>query len=229
MICLLGHGRNRQTLLSSKTTMVSSRIAVMNEDGSEALGGDMAIMDAFFNPDPLRDGGIDAILRGQSSTNAQELDTKVVDDLNFFLSTPNGMTGFSLVALNLLRAEDHGLQSCVDTRAALLGDVDPATLDPLDLRVITADPAQQAALAAVHPTIFDVHLWVGGLAEDALPGTQMGPTFAHIIADQFMRTRAADPNFGQLDPALGEEIIALARALTLSDIILRNTSSQKLA
>lgn len=204
-------------------TMVSSTLPRMNEDGSETDTGDMAIMDAFFNPDPLRDEGIDAIIRGQAASYAQNLDTLVVDDLNFFLSTPDGVSGFSLVALNVLRGQDHGLQSYVDTRAALLGDIDPATLDPTDFGIITSNQTVQAQLAEVYDTVHDVDLWVGGLAEDAVDGTQMGPLFTYIIADQFTRTRAADETFGDLDPALGDAIIADVRDSTLSDIITRNT------
>ncbi len=204
-------------------TMVSSTLPRINADGTDTEDGDLAIMDAFFNADPLKDGDLDAILRGQLTSNAQEFDTKVVDDLNFFLSSPDGLSGFSLVALNLLRGQDHGLQSYVDTRAALLGDIDPDTLDPYDFSIITSDPDQQAALAEVYDTVHDVDLWVGGLAEDSIGDTQLGPTFTFIVADQFSRIRDADPEFGQLDPAIGEDIIAEVQQSGLNDILMRTT------
>nr|WP_246414508.1 peroxidase family protein [Yoonia ponticola] len=204
-------------------TMVSSTLPRINDDGSDTDEGDLAIMDAFFNAEPLKSGDLDAILRGQLTSSAQEFDTKVVDDLNFFLSSPAGVSGFSLVALNLLRGQDHGLQSYVDTRAALLGDIDPDTLDPLDFSIITSDPAQQAALAEVYDTVHDVDLWVGGLAEDPIGDTQFGPMFTYIVSDQFTRIRAADPEFGQLDPAIGADIIAEVKSSGLNDIIMRTT------
>lgn len=204
-------------------TMVSSSLPRLNADGTDTEAGDLAIMDAFFNTDTLKAGEMDAILRGQLTSEAQAFDTQVVDDLNFFLQSPDGMSGFSLVALNLLRSQDHGLQSYVDTRAALLGDIDPDTIDPTDFSVITSDPEQQAALAEVYPTVHDVELWVGGLSEDSLDGTQLGPLFTFIVADQFSRIRAADPEFGQLDPALGPAIIAEVQASGLDDILMRTT------
>jgi peroxidase len=204
-------------------TMVSSTLPRINADGTDTDDGDLAIMDAFFNTDTLKSGDLDAILRGQLTSSAQAFDTKVVDDLNFFLSSPDGLSGFSLVALNLLRGQDHGLQSYVDTRAALLGDINPDTLDALDFSVITSDADQQSALAEVFDTVHDVDLWVGGLSEDPIAGTQLGPTFTFIVSDQFSRIRAADPEFGQLDSALGTGIIAEVQGSSLNDILMRTT------
>ncbi|SMX31006.1 peroxidase family protein [Octadecabacter ascidiaceicola] len=202
-------------------TLVSSTIDRVAEDGTDE--GSLALMDSYFNHSPVEDGGIEAIIRGQLSETAQELDTEIVDDLNFFLETPAGVSGFSLAAINMARGLDHGLDSYINVRAQLIGDVDPDTLDPTDFSIITSDEDVQDRLAAVYTDVFQVDLWVGGLAEDAITGTQMGPLFTQIIADQFARTRAADETFGDLDPALGEVIIAEVQASTFATIIERNT------
>ncbi len=202
-------------------TLVSSNIDRIDDQGEDA--GSMGLMESFFNHSPVEEGGIDAILRGQLTARAQELDAQIVDDLNFFLETPAGVSGFSLAALNMGRGLDHGLQSYIETRAALLGDIDPATLDPTDFSVITSDPDTAARLAAAFDDVFQVDLWTGGLAEDQVAGTQLGPLFTHIVADQFARTRAADEGFGQLDPALGADIIAEVQASRFADIITRTT------
>ncbi|PWJ20392.1 peroxidase family protein [Jannaschia seohaensis] len=203
-------------------TLVASRMDRLEEDGSEAEGGHQALMDGFFDTEMVREHGIDAFLRGMAGQSAQELDTKVVDDLNFFLQTPEGVSGFSLPALNLMRSADHGMDSYVSVRAELLGDIDPEALDPQDFSIITADPAIQAELASVYDTVHQVDLWVGGLAEDAEDG-MLGPLFTHIVSDQFARTAQGDASFGQLDPALGEAILAEVEASGLRDVILRNS------
>ena len=75
-----------------------------------------------------------------------------------FLETPDGVSGFSLAALILARGLDHGLDSYTNVRAALIGDIDPAALDPQDFSIISGDAEVQARLAAVHDDIFQVDL-----------------------------------------------------------------------
>lgn len=38
----------------------------------------------------------------------------------------------------------------------------------------------------------DVDLWSGGVSENSLPGSMLGPTFACIIATQFSNSRRGD-------------------------------------
>lgn len=205
-------------------TLVSGHMPRINDDGSVADGGHLALMENFFNPEAVYEDGIDGLLRGQAAEHAQELDTKVIDDLNFFLATPDGVSGFSLPALNLLRGADHGLGSYVDVRAELLGDIDPDTLDPTDFSIFTSDPVLQSELASVYDTVFDVDLWVGGLAEDNIDGTLMGPTFTHILTDQFSRTAQGDETFGILDDRLSDAMLAqVTDGANMSDLILRTT------
>ncbi|WP_299369805.1 peroxidase family protein [uncultured Tateyamaria sp.] len=202
-------------------TLVSDQIDSMDDAGAD--DGSAGLMDSFFNHTGVQANGIESLIRGQLANTAQEVDAQVVDALNFFLETPDGVSGFSLPALNMARGLDHGLQSYVDTRAALLGDIDPSTLAPENFSIFTSDPDTQARLAAAFDDVFQVDLWTGGLAEDPVPGTQIGPLFTAIVADQFDRTRAADETFGHLDPALGAEIIAEVEASGFADIIVRNT------
>ncbi|MEL7100011.1 MAG: peroxidase family protein [Pseudomonadota bacterium] len=202
-------------------TLVSDNIDNLNDDGTDA--GSETLMDAFFDHTSVQENGIENVLRGQLDAHAQELDAQIVDALNFFLETPDGISGFSLAALNMARGLDHGLQSYVDTRAALLGDIDPATLDPLDFSIISSNPGTQERLAAAFEDVFQVDLWTGGLAEDQVAGAQLGPLFTLIVADQFTRTRAADETFGTLDPALGEAVLAEVEGTSFADIITRNT------
>lgn len=209
-------------------TMVSSEIKRLQEDGATATEGHISVQDSFFNVTAIQDNGIDTILRGQAAGVAQMSDATMIDDLNFFLSSPAGVRGFSLAALNIMRARDHGLDTYVNVRAALLGDIDPATLDPLDFSIISSDATIQTQLATAYGTVHDVELWVGGLAEDNIPGTQLGAVFTHIVAEQFGRSRAGDQSFGQIDANLSPDILNEISNTTLADIMIRNSNVQYL-
>lgn len=203
-------------------TMVTSDVPVLEESG-RAAALSLTIEDVVFNPSPLIDGYFDHLLRGQAAAPAQAFDGKVIDDLNFFLRLADGMTGFSLAALNILRSRDHGIAPYLDVRAALLGDVDPATIDPRDFSVITSDTEVQAALAQVYARAQDVDLWVGGLVEDRAPGAQVGPVFGYILIDQFQRTQAADAGFLTLPAGLDTAMMAEIETRALRDIMLDNS------
>jgi peroxidase len=204
-------------------TMVSDVIALLEESGQDASNADFGLADAFFNTTPLIDGNMDPILRGLAAVPAQEIDGKVIDALNFFLLAPDGVRGFSLPALNILRGQDHGLGKYLEIRAALLGDLDLEGIAPSDFGVITSDPDVQADLAAVYDTVFDVGLWVGGLVEDRPDNAPIGPLFAYILQEQFHRTQISDQSFLELPDSLDPDLASALQQTSLADIIQRNT------
>ncbi|PSL17620.1 peroxidase family protein [Shimia abyssi] len=201
---------------------VSSELLRLKENG-DALGeGHLSLASSFFNNSAISENGIAPIMRGLGTTDAQEIDTKVIDELNLFLVNDAGMSGFSLPALNIVRGRDHGIDTYVSVRSQLLGDIDLEALDPADFSVITRDVVVQQDLASVYDSVFDVDLWVGGLAEEKIPGAMVGPTFQNILVEQFARLRDADPLWFQrrswTDEGLFEEIIGTR----LSDILMRS-------
>src|SRR6056297_2215689 len=204
-------------------TMVSDIIALLEESGRDLSHADFDLAGAFFNTAPLIDGNMDPILRGLAAVPAQEIDGKVIDALNFFLLAPDGVRGFSLPALNILRGQDHGVGRYLKIRAALLGDLDLAEIDPSGFGVITSDPNVQADLAAVYDSVFDVGLWVGGLVEDRPSNASVGPLFAFILQEQFHRTQLSDQSFLELADPLEASFADTLQQTSLADIIQRNT------
>lgn len=189
---------------------------------AEDRGGELGLLDVFDNQTIIENGGVATVLRGVLEERAQKIDSKVVDGLNLFLFTPDGgLTGFSLPERNILRGRDHGIDTYVNVRAALVGDIDPDTLDPTDFSIITSDLQVQADLASVYDTVFEVDLWVGGIVEDHVPGTTLGVTFQTIVADQFNRNQAGDEYF-YLNREFSEEFQEIIENTQLSDILQRS-------
>jgi peroxidase len=195
-------------------SMLGPDTEFMADDGAE-VREPVALRDAFFNPDIVKDSGIDSILKYLASDRAQEIDTLVIDDLRNFLFGPPGSGGLDLVALNIQRGRDHGLADYNATRVAY-------GLKPVkSFADITADVELQKALQAAYGSVDNIDLWVGGLAEDHVRGGSVGPLFQKIIQDQFMRLRDGD-RFWYEKEFRGAELRQLQNT-SLSDIMLANT------
>lgn len=199
-------------------TMINPFIARLGPDGRPIPAGPLPLRDGFFQPQVVIQDGIDPILRGIVQQLAQEIDIMVIDDLRNFLFGAPGAGGLDLAALNIQRGRDHGLGSYNDVRAAL-GMKRMTTFDEM-----ISNPEVRRRLAEAYDDIDDVDLWVGGLAEDHLPGASMGETFTAIILDQLTRVRDGDRFWYQ--NILGPDDLAWVESQRLSDIIRRNTGVQ---
>src|SRR5256885_30141 len=120
-----------------------------------------------------------------------------------------------LAALNIQRGRDHGLADYNTVRAAY------GLPKGTTFAQITSDPALQQALKDLYGNVNNIDLWVGGLAENHLPGASVGPTFARIISDQFSRLRAGDRFWYQRE--FGGAALWQIQHTTLADVIKRNT------
>ena len=86
---------------------------------------------------------------------------------------------------------------------------------------ISSDPEVAAKLEALYGTVDNIDLWVGGLAEDHLPGSSMGETFTSIIVDQFQRLRDGDRFWYQ--NIFSGDVLKEIHDTTLADVIERNS------
>jgi len=162
-------------------SIVGDDVEFMDNNGNETQDA-LPLAFAFFNPAAIKTSGIDPLLKYLSSDVAQEMDTQVVDSLRNFLFGPPGAGGLDLASLNIERGRDNGLADYNSVRVAYHL---PAVTS---FSQITSDPALAAKLQSLYGSVNNIDLWVGGLAEDHVPGGSMGPTFTAIIADQFQRT-----------------------------------------
>lgn len=196
-------------------SMLSGEVLRLNNDGTVAEEGPLSLRGMFFNPQEIIDHGIDSLLLGLASQQAQEIDNLLVDDVRNFLFGPPGAGGFDLASLNIQRGRDHGLADYNTTRVAY-------GLDPVNsFDEISSNPEVVAALQATYDSVDDIDLWVGGLAEDHVSGASMGELFRTILADQFTRLRDGD-RFWYQNLFTGGQLEAIEQT-SLSDIISRNT------
>ncbi|MHC4876272.1 MAG: peroxidase family protein [Planctomycetota bacterium] len=197
-------------------SLLSPELVRLNHDGTPFDDGNLALRDAFFNVTPIITDGIAPILQGAATQLAQELDNHIIDDVCNFLFGPPGAGGFDLASLNIQRGRDHGLPDY--NQARIDYGLDPVTT----FADISSDLDTQAALAAAYGTVDDIDVWVGGLAEDHVPGSSVGELFQTILVDQFERLRDGDRFWYQ--NTLNQWDLFEVEATTLKDVIERNAA-----
>ncbi len=199
-------------------SMLGEDIEFLDNNGNEVHAA-MALRDAFFNPTVVGETGIDPILKYLASDRAQEVDTKVVDDVRNFLFGEPGQGGFDLASLNIQRGRDHGIADYNSVRVAY------GLPRVTSFAQITGDKAVQDALAAAYGSgpeaMNKLDLWVAGLAEKHLPRSSLGETFTRIVVDQFSRLRDGDRYWYQ--NVLPADAVREIQKTSLADIIRRNT------
>lgn len=95
-----------------------------------------------------------------------------------------------LAALNIQRGRDHGLPGYNRWRS-YCNLTTPNSIEGLEEHISNATIRRKIQeVYGDNPD--DIDLWVGGLLEDPLPGSQLGPTFLCIIGEQFRRLRDGD-------------------------------------
>ncbi|EDO44810.1 predicted protein, partial [Nematostella vectensis] len=157
----------------------------LNENWEMAEQGHLSLRDAYFNPGRvIQEGGIEPLIRGMLKQFAQNVDTKFTDAVRNFLFGTNTM-GLDLVSLGIQRGRDHGLADYNAVREAI------GLPRRASFAEITPDENTLKKFE-VYPSVDDVDLWVGGLAEEHVEGGCVGETFARIIAMQFKVLRDGD-------------------------------------
>jgi peroxidase len=195
-------------------TIVNDDVEFLDNDG-QPMHDEVALLDVFFNPTLIKQEGADPILKYLASDKTQEVDLGLINSLRNFLFGPPGAGGLDLASLNIQRGRDHGLADYNATRKAYgLSQV-------TTWAQITSSTTLQAKLKSLYGSVNNIDLWVGGLAEDHVPGTSIGSTFRKIIADQFERLRDGD-RFWYERMFSGDQL-ATIKSTKLSDIIKRNT------
>ncbi|XP_078206177.1 thyroid peroxidase isoform X2 [Callithrix jacchus] len=148
--------------------------------------------EAFFSPwTLLRGGGLDPLVRGLLARPAklQLQDQLMNEELTERLFMLSNSSTLDLASINLQRGRDHGLPGYNAWRA-FCGL--PRLETPTDLHVAIASRSVAAKILELYKHPDNIDVWLGGLAEDFLPGARTGPLFACLIGKQMKALRDGD-------------------------------------
>src|SRR3954471_11822440 len=196
-------------------SIVSDEISAISNTG--AFTSEQTLAQSFFeDPAIFQVTGADGLLRHLAGDLANPLDTHLVDGLRNLLVDPP--SGIDLAAINIQRGHGLGLGPLNQTREAL--GLTPYT----DFDQISSDPQTAAALKQAYGSVDAIDLWTGGLAEDHVAGSIIGPTFGKIIGDQFTALRDGDRFYFE-NQKFDPHTLSQIKDTTLSDLILRDTDT----
>jgi hypothetical protein len=191
--------------------------------GAEVKGGQVALAEAFFNPELITQYGIEPYLSGLAVQQIQEIDHLIIDDVRNLLFDPPAAT--DLGATNLQRGRDHGLpdynQARVDFGLEPLASIAEVSSDPEI--VARLDAAYDAAGNGVdgYEAINNIDVFAGAISEDRIPGGSVGELMRTVLVDQFTRLRDGDRFY--FERAFSGPLLDQIQNTRLSDIIRRNT------
>jgi peroxidase len=202
-------------------TMVSDDVVLADNNCEEVGPGEMELVDVFWNPQLIRDYTVDIFLKGSSSHDQYQVDTKINSVLrNFLFNSPNDPVrfGIDLGSLNIQRGRDHGLPDYNTARRFYTG------IGARSFSDITVVDSVAQKLKSLYGSVNNIDLWIGVLAEDHLPGKAVGKTLHEMLKAQFEKLRDGDYYFYLGDPFLPANAKDRVRNTKFSDLIKRNTS-----
>ena len=215
-------------------SLLSGNVERQGNDGLP-VGEDVPLSIDFFDPTILNGEGqptmldpitglsttdIGAILKGDADGNAQAEDPLVINevrDLLFNEVVPGVGFGQDLIALDVERARDHGIGSYNQLRVALGL---PAVTS---FAQITSNVQVQHELQQAYGNVNNIDPFEGGLAEDPVAGSDVGPLFQTIMVDQFENLRDGDRFFYLNETWTPQELAIFNQGNTLAKVIENNT------
>ena len=176
--------------------------------------GPLSLLKSFFDPDQFRSSyGTDPILRGLVTQNARR-----VDEFLSSVLTNNLFRGHNdLAALNIQRGRDHGLPPYI-TWQRYCQRVFPKLGFATFKNTLTL-----VRFLEIYGSVDTIDLWIGGLAEDRLPGSLLGPTFACLFGITFANVRDGDRLYYSRPGVFKPDQLASIQQHTFASVICDNS------
>ncbi|KAJ8687556.1 hypothetical protein QAD02_023350 [Eretmocerus hayati] len=187
--------------------------------------GPLHLRDAFFAPWRLVDeGGTDPILRGMFATPAklkrpeQSVNTELTEQL---FRTAHAVA-LDLAAMNIQRGRDHAIPAYLDWRHYC----NMSTVNSFDeLESEIRDPKVRSKLKELYGHPGNIDVWVGGILEDQMPDSKVGPLFKCLLSEQFQRMRDGDRFWFENPGIFKPEQLEQLRMTSLAKVICDNADN----
>ena len=125
--------------------------------------------------------GVDDIMYGLTQQPAEKMDAHVTEDVtNFLVKEAGAAHGGDLVARNIQRGRDHSLASYLAYRTKFAGKKDNIHCHkpPKEIK-----PEVWRSVMEIYNDPQDIDLFTGGLLEEPVEGSILGPTFHGILGE----------------------------------------------
>lgn len=215
-------------------SLLSGSIERQGNNG-QAVAASVPLDEDFFDPTILNGEGmpsttdpvtgltttnIGAILKGDADGDAQAEDVQTINEVRdelFNEVVPGVGYGQDLIALDIARGRDNGIGSYNQVRVAMGL---PAVTS---FAQITSNVQVQQELQEAYGNVNNIDAFEGGLAEDPVPGSDVGPLFQAIMVNQFTRLRNGDRFFYLNESFSPQEMAIFQQGDTLAKVIEANT------
>ncbi len=216
-------------------SLLSGEIERQGNNGQD-VADSVPLEQDFFDPNLLTGQGqatttdpltgltstsIGAVLKGDADGNSQASDVETINEVRdelFNEVVPGVGYGQDLIALDIQRARDQGIGSYNEVRQAL--GLKPVT----SFAQITSNVTVQQELQQAYGNVNNIDAFEGGLAEDHVPGSDVGQLFQTIMVNQFARLRDGDRFFYLNQKFTPAEQAILNQGNTLAKMIEANTN-----
>ena len=202
-------------------SLVRPEFARLGPDFEPLPQGPLKLVDAFFSPEQfIESGGTDPIVRGWLVERVQRSDSNINFPLRtqLFERANEGIIGMDLASLNIQRGRDHGLP-VLSVWTNFCNRVFPF----LPLGGVFTKELDTLRFLQLHGSLTDVDLWIGGLAEERLPDSFIGPTFACIFGLTFDNVRNGDRFWYENDRVFTPAQLREIKKGTMSRVICDNS------
>ena len=216
-------------------SLLSGNVERQGNNG-QAVAADVPLAEDFFDPTILNGEGqpsttdpvtglastdIGAVLKGDADGDAQAEDTQVINEVRdelFNEVVPGVGYGQDLISLDVQRGRVNGIGSYNEVRESLGL---PAVTS---FSQITSNVTVQKELQEAYGNVNNIDAFEGGLAEDPVAGSDVGPLFQAIMVNQFTRLRDGDRFFYLNESFTPQEQALFNQGNTLTKVIEANTN-----